>query len=309
MNESPIYSIMVVGDIMLDKYILGEVTRISPEAPVPIILDKVAHYRLGGAAKVASLLKKEDTTVFLCGLIGKDEEANIVCDLLEKQNIVFLGIEDSNAITTTKTRFYADAQQLFRYDTEKIRTLKLSDLDYLINYFKKGKWNALVLSDYNKGVLSLLCIEEFKKIALEKNIPIFVDPKEYNIDLYRDCTLLKLNKLEFDKFIFNSMVIKNNSPAEFERTLKYAVRDLNLKYLIVTSKSNSISCVDKEGNINYYYVESKIQKSDSVGAGDAFLANLVLGYLTYNNMESAIKMAEQETSKYLQNNNPFEWKE
>ena len=147
-------SYLVLGDIMLDRYIYGEVRRISPEAPVPVVYVKKTKENLGGAANVAANLRCFGGTAYLCGVIGKDAMGNMICNILENKGIVYRGITLKDYMTTLKSRIIGKGQQIVRFDEEICAPLGESEtgmiwnqLDQLMNCV-----NLIVISDYAKGV-------------------------------------------------------------------------------------------------------------------------------------------------------------
>ena len=179
--------ILVIGDLMLDTYLIGRSDRISPEAPVPIIQVNKVEHNLGGAANVALNLSSLGCKVSLVGLIGDDPEGQVFRALLDKSNIDLTSlVQSENRPTTVKSRIISHGQQVIRTDREI--TFDLSDESNLalVSIVSSAIENvdAVILEDYNKGVLNPFSITKIINIAKKLNKPIYVDPKLKNFDLY-----------------------------------------------------------------------------------------------------------------------------
>jgi rfaE bifunctional protein kinase chain/domain len=195
-------NILIIGDIMLDSYLVGDVTRISPEAPVPVVNIKDSYNRLGGAGNVALNIKKLGSNPILCSIIGSDDNGKELKNLVEKNKMDNRYIiMSTNRQTTTKTRIIGNNYQLLRYD-EEIRTpLDYYDYNNLIRSIEyildKETIDIIILQDYDKGVIDDNLINKIVDIA--DNIPIVVDPKIKNFNFYHDVFLIKPNFNEFVK--------------------------------------------------------------------------------------------------------------
>ena len=195
-------TVLIVGDVMIDAYIHGKVDRISPEAPVPVLLESFTEYRLGGAANVALNVKKLGAFPLLVSIIGKDKTSEILENILQKEDISLQGLRKSqNLITTIKTRVMSNNQQIIRIDREKAEDLPKKEEDVLIdvfsNYLNKFKIDVAIIEDYNKGTLTQKTISRLIEIANKNKVDVVVDPKKKNFDLYKNVTLFKPNLKEF----------------------------------------------------------------------------------------------------------------
>lgn len=172
---------LVVGDLMLDRYLIGEVERISPEAPVPVVLLKQQEERAGGAANVAANLAKLGVPTRLAGLIGKDADGQLLLDIISGMDIGTEGIVRSESHpTTTKTRVVGGHQQMMRLDQENRGSFTPADSDALqqqiLQQLQAGP-AVVVLSDYAKGVVAEPLAQSIIRQARQRNIPVLVDPK------------------------------------------------------------------------------------------------------------------------------------
>lgn len=196
--------IVVVGDLMLDKYIYGQVERISPEAPVPVLDAKSADARPGGAANVAVNIKALEATPILFSVIGNDANGELLVRLLKEKGISTTQIiRSENRITTAKTRVIAKHHQMLRIDEEITSELEEAESKKLrqsiIRYLKNNQPDALIFEDYDKGVLSATMINEIIAQCQLLNIPVIVDPKQRNFFAYSNCTLFKPNIREINE--------------------------------------------------------------------------------------------------------------
>ena len=183
-------SILVIGDIMLDSYYFGKSTRISPEAPVPILLEKNTKKIPGGASNVALNLVSGGEEVSLMSIIGNDKAGNDLLNILKEKNIdTSLIIKDNERPTTVKNRFIGqNNMQMFRFDQENNDRLSDELSDRLINLLKDNikKFDLIIISDYNKGLLNSTNTPKFIDIANENNIKVLIDIKEPNYEKYKN---------------------------------------------------------------------------------------------------------------------------
>ena len=196
--------VLVVGDVILDRYIWGAVDRISPEAPVPVLDVKRTEDRLGGAANVARNLRAIGAKVSLCGLIGDDDDGAVVMKLLEAEGIAHDGVvTDRLRPTTVKTRIMAQAQQIVRIDHEsregQAPALRESFAALIDAHIDANK--AIVVSDYGKGVIGAEVMSRLEKATEAKRIglgirPLMVDPHPANYSIYKSMSIAKPNRKE-----------------------------------------------------------------------------------------------------------------
>jgi len=193
--------VLVVGDVMMDVYLWGQADRISPEAPVPVVLVDKEDQRLGGAANVALNILSLEARALLCSVIGDDEDGRRLQALMRHQGLGTEGMVFSgNRRTTVKTRVLSRHQQMLRFDKEQTEELNTDDENLLCGRVRKALNDqppqAVILEDYNKGVLTERVIREVIAGCREKGIITAVDPKKKNFFLYKDVTLFKPNLRE-----------------------------------------------------------------------------------------------------------------
>lgn len=263
--------ILIVGDAIIDTYLWGEIHRMSPEAPVPVVDVAVNQNdsRLGGAANVALNLKELGAESILCTVIGNDNRGIIFEQLMQEQGLSLEGMLISNGRkTTTKTRVIADNKHQLRIDEEDTYPIKVENQFY--NLIEKLTHNidAIILQDYNKGVLTETIIEKIISLANSKNIPTVVDPKKQNFLSYKQCTLFKPNLKEINEGLNTNPDINNFS--EIEKTTSKLRNIISAKAILLTLSNKGIFLNTRGG--------SKIKESttsnviDVSGAGDTVVS-------------------------------------
>ncbi len=194
-------NVLIIGDVMIDSYLWGKVSRISPEAPVPIISVTNKEIRLGGAANVALNVQALGANPILCSVIGVDIEGQSFLDLLKKQRLSQKGILKSrDRVTTVKTRVIGNNAQLIRIDEENeedISQPETTQLLMLISYIiQHEKIDVIIFEDYNKGLITPKLISKVVELSKSKGIPTCVDPKKRNFNAYKGVSLFKPNLKE-----------------------------------------------------------------------------------------------------------------
>ena len=202
-------TVLVVGDVVVDNYIRGKASKISKEAPVPVLTLEKKESRLGGAANVAMNLRALGATPILCSVVGDDPDGEAFEQLLNYENMPNKGIiRSQNRVTTTKLRITSGLQHLIRIDHEDVHPLIDLDQKSLLHHIRNllDEWDLVIFEDYDKGTINPEVIEQTIKLAKNKNIPIAVDPKRRNFTKYQGVTLFKVNvadlqdglEIEFD---------------------------------------------------------------------------------------------------------------
>lgn len=195
--------VLVLGDVMIDRYMHGRVNRISPEAPVPVFDHNHTTDHLGGAANVALNCHALGAQTYLCGVIGKDQEGQVFTHLLADQQLTSVGLLSlASRKTTTKTRLMAGDHHVLRIDQEQRDDLsKKEEMEVLRRIhilFEQEKINLVILQDYNKGVLTPAIIREVINLCHERNVKVTVDPKNRNFFEYKGVDLFKPNLQELE---------------------------------------------------------------------------------------------------------------
>lgn len=180
---------LVIGDIMLDQYFYGDVTRISPEAPVPVNLIKRQKDILGGAANVANNLARLGCKTYLCGVVGSDYHGGILKDQLKEIAIESNGLIHGRDKTTTKVRILGGHQQMIRLDFEEITPIQEEIEEKILKYVDgkiKAELDCIIISDYKKGICTKNICQQIIKHAHESNIPVLIDPKGNDWERYQN---------------------------------------------------------------------------------------------------------------------------
>ena len=260
--------ILVVGDVMLDQYWFGDVNRISPEAPVPIVKVNRSQIRCGGAANVAINAATLGVDSILLSVVGNDEAGKNLQNLVEnQQNLTPIFHIDQNIATIVKLRGIAKQQQLLRIDSETPPTRKI--LDAKLSDFAKqvqSNPNVIILSDYGKGALTHS--SEMIKIAKNANLQIFIDPKGSNYQKYKNADLITPNRQELAQVV-GSWHDENDLILRAENLRK----DLNLKALLVTRSEEGMTLIG-ENNLVINQPARALEVYDVSGAGDTVIATL-----------------------------------
>ena len=275
-------SILVIGDVMLDKFMWGNASRISPEAPVPIIsVNKISHSP-GGAANVALNLSKLSANVQILGIVGDDNEGTILQDTLLRNGVKTRFITDAKISTTTKTRIIAHGQQVVRTDYEDIRDVNSDQIKIIKDILDKiiSEIDAIIIQDYNKGLLVKDSIKTILDISSERNIPVYVDPKKDNFFAYNKIRLFKPNLFEFE-----SAINFKEQDKSFEDLGKDLRKKINAEILMVTRSEEGVTLFTDK---NVQTISTKARKVHDVsGAGDTAISAFVLADLCGANIEES----------------------
>ena len=266
--------IVVIGDLMLDHYLWGQVDRISPEAPVPIVDVQKQEYRLGGAANVVNNIASLKGTPVVVGLIGADSYADTFVNIFTQNQVKTEYIlKDSTRTTTVKTRVFAAGQQVIRYDfeqrhdiSEEIESKVLHKVELAI-----AEADAVIIEDYNKGLLTPKIIRHAINKANSLKIPITVDPKYNCFFEYQNCTVFKPNLAELQKNL--NIEIKNDK--DLNNAANQLFDRISPEYLVITLGEKGLIIFDKEKNITQIPTFAK-EVFDVCGAGDTVISVLTL---------------------------------
>jgi rfaE bifunctional protein kinase chain/domain len=281
--------IAVIGDMMLDIYFWGDVKRISPEAPVPVLEVEEEFYRFGGAANCALNIAKLSGVPEPIGVIGYDNFGTVFNSLLTEQNISHHGIiEDDTRPTTAKTRVIADSQHVVRIDKESKDTIGKNIQTKIINYVNGliKNLDGIILQDYNKGVLSSSLIPQIIELANKNKILITVDPKYHDFYEYKNVTVFKPNRKEAEDIL--GMKIKTDADVSFAgNTL---LKKLNAKNILLTLGEGGIAVFEK-GNPEKRMPTKARKVADVSGAGDTVISTLTMALAAGANIYEASYLA------------------
>lgn len=264
----------VIGDLILDIYHRGDTDRISPEAPVPVVNIDHIDYHPGGAANVAMNLRSLNAGVELFGITGADKNGELLRDELNRAGIGTRGILTSNDHpTTAKTRVIAGSQHVVRTDLENTQPLSRDAQHEVIGQIQNDidTFDAIILQDYNKGVLEPEFIKKIITLAGEYNTVVTVDPKFRNFFEFANATLIKPNLIEVEN-ILARQIHKKDEIIEAGTEL---IRRLHLDYLLITLGSRGMALFQQNNRTDWLETEAR-NVADVSGAGDTVISTVTL---------------------------------
>ena len=287
--------VLCVGDLILDHYVHGNIDRISPEAPIPVLKADDRNYNiLGGCGNVARNICSANSKCHLISIVGNDNDGLKIREIIKEiKNLTFNLIIDKNRCTTKKTRYVCENQQILRVDNEIespiSKVLETKIIKLLKN--KINDYDVIVLSDYNKGVLTDTLIKKIIKIAQHFKKILIVDPKKKDFSVYAGATFITPNfkelKSSINTFNINS---KNNDDNLVIKLSKQIINKFKFKAVITTRSSDGISVVTDVGSFFHLPSEAK-EVFDVSGAGDTVLAYLSTSISKGKSLESSVKIS------------------
>ena len=281
--------VFCLGDLMLDKYIVGTTNRISPEGPIPVLDIKKEVGMLGGVGNVVRNLSTLATETYLVSLLGDDLASKEVEKKLNNINVYNNLIKDPSRPTIIKSRFIANNQQILRVDKEKITSINKKIEKKVYEFSKKQilKTNAVVISDYNKGLITENILKKIISFAKIHKKPIIVDPKSSNFSKYRGATIITPNIKELEA-VLKKKIINEKQIIDFSRKL---ISKFNFNYLLVTmGKSGMILISRKQKRIVKLKAESE-EVFDVSGAGDTVVSYIAAGLASSLKIEEVVEIA------------------
>ncbi len=271
--------VLIIGDVMLDRYLTGSVSRISPEAPVPVVLHQGSEDRLGGAANVALNVRALDGIPVLCSVVGRDDDSALFQQILPQNGITADGILASpGRRTTVKTRVLGNNQQMLRIDREDTHDLSGEEeqifLQKILGLLKERQIRVIIFQDYNKGVLTPKVISKVIEEAKKRSILTAVDPKKVNFFAYRGVDLFKPNLKE----------IRDSAPfpvrAELESLQQasgFLRERLQNRLTMITLSEKGLFLDDGTGGGGQIFPTVPRNVADVSGAGDTVISIAALG--------------------------------
>jgi rfaE bifunctional protein kinase chain/domain len=267
--------VIVVGDLMVDSYIMGKSVRMSPEAPVPVIVSNNNYFVSGGAANVAMNLSSLGSEVTCAGVVGKDNLGQKLKNSLYEKGIDIRYVESlKNFTTTSKERIYCNGKQIARLDNEEIYEEKGSFMD--INF---DEYDIIILSDYNKGVLTK---PWFKK---PENSIVFLDPKKSFIN-FSQCDIITPNLNELKELSGKNI----NSEIDIILSSKEILNKYNLKYVIAKNGEEGITIIGEKDYIKHLNARF-VKKPDVTGAGDTVISSISLAFAVTGDIVKSVEFA------------------
>jgi len=283
--------VLVIGDVMLDRYLLGSVSRISPEAPVPVVLHQRTDDRLGGAANVALNIRALGAVPVLCSMVGNDADGIALTNMLPEAGILADGLICSpDRKTTVKTRVLGNNQQMLRIDQEDVHDLCADDerrlIERTLELLDKLPIRAVILQDYNKGVLTPEVIRTVLDNARKRGILTAVDPKKANFFAYKGADLFKPNLKEIRDsvpFSVEPVVESLQQAADFLR------KNLHSQTIMITLSEKGLFLDNETGSLLHPTVPRNI--ADVSGAGDTVISIATLALTAGMNLETVATLS------------------
>jgi len=265
--------VMIIGDMMIDTYLWGNVGRVSPEAPVPIVSGVIEENRLGGAANVALNVKAMGAVPILCSVIGDDDRGKLILELMEEQLLTDVGlVVDGNRVTTQKTRIISGNQHLLRVDEEMdiflSKRVQEEFLELISSLLESGGIDAIIMQDYDKGVLTPRVISEVISASERVAVPVLVDPKFRSFNLYKKVKLFKPNFKELAKGL--DLDIKKKEIDKLAEAIKIFQKKQQIENLLVTLSDQGVINSGDGEHVHIPAVKREI--ADVSGAGDTVIA-------------------------------------
>jgi rfaE bifunctional protein kinase chain/domain len=275
--------VLVLGDLMLDRYIWGNVSRISPEAPVPVVEVQKSTSCLGGAGNVSQNLESLGALPLPVGVVGEDEEGMWIKRHVGERRGIFI---DASRPTTVKTRIIAHHQQVVRVDQERRRAIAPEVEEKIVRLVQKEKYEGIIVSDYNKGIITKRLMERVLPYAKGRRIPVFVDPKIENFRLYSPVTFISPNHIEAEKIVHHPC----RTDAEVEKAGQEILASLASLYLIIKRGEQGMSIFEQSKKPIHIPTNAR-EVFDVTGAGDTVIATAALALLSGASIQEAAILA------------------
>ncbi len=283
--------IAVVGDLMLDRYIFGQVNRISPEAPVPVVEVTSEYTRFGGSANVCLNIASLGATAIPFGVIGSDAYGQQFLDRAKENKIDVSHVTTvQSRPTTVKTRVVSGSQQIVRIDREVKTDISDADASALVASFSAAAadLDAVIFQDYNKGVITKQVIQDISAICQKQALPFFVDPKFSNFFEYKNSFLFKPNKRELSDALGRAL----RSMDDYKQAMIELKKRIQAEYILLTLSSEGMLLLN--GDANFFHTPTMAAEvADVSGAGDTVIATLVSAYVSGLSVEDSVILANK----------------
>lgn len=267
--------LLVVGDFILDEFVWGQVNRISPEAPVPVVHVQKESFMPGGALNVANNIRSLGGVVYPCGVVGRDLYGRMLLKAMRREKIETGGvIYDRGRKTSLKTRVIAHSQQVVRFDRETVVDLKPAESKHLTDFIKNKLKDiqVIIVEDYGKGVVTPELIRTVRALAKSRNIPVLVDPKEKHFAYYKGVTAMTPNKKEALSGYGLSPDDKAPPLAELGKAL---LKKFSCEFILITLGEEGMALFDESGRMTHIPTTAR-EVYDVSGAGDTVISVLGL---------------------------------
>tara|TARA_E500000178_G_scaffold354260_1_gene422645 strand:- start:1760 stop:3190 length:1431 start_codon:yes stop_codon:yes gene_type:complete len=285
--------ILCIGDVILDSYVIGDVDRISPEAPIPIFKFGSERFVLGGAANVARNIISGGAKCTLLSVIGKDQAGKTIRKLIgTHKKLTPKLVEDASRITTKKTRFMSGQQQILRVDEEKKNEISNTIEKKVFSTFKQiiNDFDIVVISDYDKGILTSNILQKIINFCNSRDKTTIIDPKKKNFFLYSNASIITPN---FKELLSASDVLQENQVSEnklVEKLSKNLIKKFNFKAVLTTRSSSGMSLISTKDE-TFHLSSRALEVYDVSGAGDTVAAYLSLALTKGMKLKEACEIA------------------
>ena len=284
--------ILVIGDFILDQFVWGNVSRISPEAPVPVVDVKRESYMPGGSLNVANNIRSFKGVAYPCGVVGRDLYGRMLLKAMRQEGIETGGIVyDETRPTTIKTREIAHSQQMVRFDRENSEDVSRQDLNKILKFVcqKIKDMDVIILEDYGKGVMQPYLLKEIVKLAKKFKKPVLVDPKEKHLNYYSGVTCITPNRKEAC-IGYERIAGSSHKTPSLEQVGWGLIKKLKLDSALITLGEDGMALFEKGGKVTKVPTAAR-EVYDVSGAGDTVIATLALALAAGAKMTEAAKIS------------------
>jgi len=281
--------ILNIGDVMLDRFVYGQISRISPEAPIPVLKADQTNLTLGGAGNVVNNLLALGSSVFFVSIVGDDSEAQKIRDILSgNEKIKYNLIVEKQRKTTVKTRFIAQHQQVLRVDRETTHQLEKKSRELALKAIRKfsDSCDIVILSDYRKGLLNREMLSDIIETIKQADKPILVYPKGTDFTCYSGASILTPNLKELSE----ATRMTTDSDEAIINAAKKLIETCNLNAILITRSQDGMSLIQSSGEVTQLRSEAK-EVFDVSGAGDTVIAVLAAAYGVGASLPEAAELA------------------
>ncbi len=282
-------TVLVLGDIIMDEYIWGDVSRISPEAPVPVVDVTQETKMLGGAANVVNNIASLGGQAILCGVVGNDRTGQTIIEKIEALGFPAWGIiKSSNRPTTIKSRIVAQSQQVVRFDRESKKPISKEETSTLLSFIARAKndIDAVLVSDYDKGVISAGIISGLKELCRGSRIILAVDPKPNHFEYYREIDVITPNHHEAAAFCRIPIVDQES----MMQAGIFMLTQLKCRSVLITQGKDGMTLFEQNDEITHIPTVAR-KVFDVTGAGDAVISAFCLGLAAGMDFKSAATLS------------------
>ena len=280
--------VLVLGDVMMDHFIWGKVSRISPEAPVPVVNVTNETLLLGGAANVVNNITSLGGKAEICGVIGNDDMGRCFVKEIKSKGISDKGLFYDDRPTTVKTRIIAHSQQVVRFDREQKSEISIKTQNSIYEFINKRikSIDVLTISDYAKGIITPALMTDVLKLAKKNGVMVVVDPKVNHFNLYKGVTVITPNNLEAS----NASGVEIENESSLKRAGEVLLNRLGCDALLITRGEHGMSLFENNGHVTHIPTVAK-EVYDVTGAGDTVVAALSLAMAAGASIKEAAVIA------------------